>query len=189
MLFKKITRCAIVCANVSFRNMSSSTDSVLFETINKAGIVTLNRPKALNALNLEMVNEMYPTLRKWETQKKLVIVKGTGEKAFCAGGDVRAVTEAAKAGEKLGENFFRAEYQINRLIGNYSIPYIAFIDGITMGGGLGISVHGQYRIATERTMIAMPETQIGLFPDVGGTFFLPRLAGNLGLYLGLTGNC
>lgn len=166
---------------------STATDSVIFESVNKTGIVTLNRPKTLNALDLPMVNEIYPKLRNWETQKKLVIIKGAGEKAFCAGGDVRAVTDAAKKGERLGEDFFREEYKLNRLIGNYSIPYVAFIDGITMGGGLGLSVHGQYRVATERTMIAMPETQIGLFPDVGGTNFLPRLPGNLGLYLGLTG--
>lgn len=166
---------------------AASTDSVIFESVNKTGIITLNRPKALNALDLPMVNEIYPVMRKWEAQKGLVIIKGAGEKAFCAGGDVRAVVDSAKDGGKLGQDFFREEYKLNRLIGSYSIPYVALIDGITMGGGLGLSVHGQYRIATERSMIAMPETQIGLFPDVGGSFFLPRLSGNLGLFLGLTG--
>lgn len=166
---------------------TTSPESVIFETIEKTGIITLNRPKALNALDLQMVTEIYPILRKWETQKSLVIVKGSGEKAFCAGGDVRAVVESAKVGGEMGRKFFTAEYNVNRLIGLYGIPYVAFIDGITMGGGVGLSVHGQYRVATERTTVAMPETLIGLFPDVGGTYFLPRLRGNLGIYLGLTG--
>ena len=108
---------------------------------------------------------------------------GNGEKAFCAGGDVKAATETPRTGQE----FFRKEYMTNGLIGSYKIPYIAFIDGIVMGGGVGLSVHGHYRIATERTLFAMPETQIGLFPDVGGSYFLPRLGGRLGWYLALTG--
>lgn len=112
---------------------------------------------------------------------------GSGEKAFCAGGDVKAIAEAAFRGEKLGHDFFKKEYTTNGLIGNYKIPYIAIIDGIVMGGGVGLSVHGQYRIATEKTLFAMPETQIGLFPDVGGSYFLSRLEGRLGWYLALTG--
>ncbi|XP_055377761.1 3-hydroxyisobutyryl-CoA hydrolase, mitochondrial isoform X2 [Condylostylus longicornis] len=149
------------------------------------GILTVNRPKALNALNLDMVRQITKHLKTWERTKSLVIVKGAGEKSFCAGGDVRAIVEAGLTEES--KSFFREEYQMNALIGSYRIPYIAFIDGITMGGGVGLSVHGKYRVATERTMFAMPETAIGLFPDVGGSYFLPRLQGNLGLYLGLTG--
>jgi len=110
-----------------------------------------------------------------------------GGKAFCAGGDVRAVTESATAGQSLYRDFFREEYLLNGLIGTLHIPYIALIDGITMGGGVGLSVHGRYRVATERTLFAMPETKIGLFPDVGSSYVLPRLGGKLGLFLALTG--
>lgn len=113
-----------------------------------------------------------------------MIIKGAGEKSFCAGGDVRTVVEGSVAD---GKEFFRNEYRNNELIGNYKKPYIAIIDGITMGGGVGLSVHGKYRVATERTLFAMPETAIGLFPDVGGGFFLPKMPGNMGAYLGLTG--
>lgn len=110
-----------------------------------------------------------------------------GDKAFCAGGDIRAVTDSAKAGSTLYHDFFKEEYQLNNLIGTLRVPYVALIDGITMGGGVGLSVHGEFRVATERTVFAMPETAIGLFPDVGGGYFLPRLGGKLGLYLALTG--
>lgn len=165
------------------RTMSSQEPDVLFEALNNAGIVTLNRPKALNSLNTSMVSKLLPQLQEWEKSKSLVIIKGAGEKAFCAGGDVKAAIDKIE-----GPRFFHTEYNVNYLIGNYKIPYIAFINGITMGGGLGLSVHGRYRVATEKTLIAMPETKIGLFPDVGGSFFLPRLQVNLGLYLGLTGD-
>lgn len=163
---------------------SSSTDSVLINEVHKCGILTLNRPKALNALNLEMVRTIYPVMQRWETaNKSLVIIKSGLEKAFCAGGDVRTlVTDPQSAYQ-----FFREEYTLNHLIGTYRIPFVALISGITMGGGVGLSVHGRYRVATEKTMFAMPETAIGLFPDVGGSHFLPRLAGELGTYLGLTG--
>lgn len=164
---------------------TTSTDLVLVQEFNDKGVITLNRPKALNAINLDMVDAITSNLKKWEKTKNLVIIKGVGDKSFCAGGDVRAVVEAGPTEES--KNFFRHEYQMNALIGNYKIPYIAFIDGITMGGGVGLSVHGKYRVATERTLFAMPETAIGLFPDVGGSFFLPRLQGKLGLFLGLSG--
>jgi 3-hydroxyisobutyryl-CoA hydrolase len=124
-------------------------------------------------------------MKPWESQKSLVLIKGAGEKSFCAGGDVRAVVENGATEDS--KNFFREEYRLNALIGSYKIPYVAIIDGITMGGGVGLSVHGKYRVATERTMFAMPETAIGLFPDVGGGHFLPRMTGKLGLFLGLTG--
>ncbi|XP_017054900.1 3-hydroxyisobutyryl-CoA hydrolase, mitochondrial isoform X2 [Drosophila ficusphila] len=162
-----------------------SSSSVLATESSNKGMIILNRPKALNAINLEMVRKIYKHLKKCEKSKSLVIIKGTGEKAFCAGGDVRALVEAGPTDES--KSFFREEYSTNALIGNYKIPYIAIIDGITMGGGVGLSVHGKYRVATDRTMFAMPETAIGLFPDVGGSYFLPRLQGKLGLYLGLTG--
>lgn len=168
--------------------MSSEANDVIIENHGDKGVITLNRPKALNALNLSMVSKILPVLQQWEKEKLCVIVKGAGGKAFCAGGDVRAVVEAGrKANVKLGHDFFRTEYTTNGLIGSYSIPYIAFIDGIVMGGGVGLSVHGRYRVATERTLFAMPESQIGLFPDVGGSYFLPRLKGKLGWYLALTG--
>lgn len=171
------------------RKMATTVDDVIIESIKDKGIITLNRPKVLNSLDLSMVKKILPVLMKWETEKSLVIVKGAGEKAFCAGGDVKSIAVAGLKGDKgeTGQIFFKHEYTMNGIIGTYKIPYIAFIDGICMGGGVGLSVHGQYRIATERTLFAMPETQIGLFPDVGSSYFLPRLGGKLGLYLGLTG--
>ncbi|KAK5921326.1 hypothetical protein CgunFtcFv8_025041 [Champsocephalus gunnari] len=170
--------------------MSSQVDSgVLLEKVGCAGVITLNRPKALNALNMPMVQHIYPQLKKWESDNEtdIVIIRGAGGKAFCAGGDIRAVTEAGKVGDPLAEDFFREEYTLNHAIGTCRKPYIALIGGITMGGGVGLSVHGRFRVATEKTLFAMPETAIGLFPDVGGGYFLPRLQGQLGLFLALTG--
>ncbi|KAG4074273.1 hypothetical protein HA402_008682 [Bradysia odoriphaga] len=174
-VFSRIRNCV--------RNMATEA-SVLVEERGNAGIITLNRPKALNALNTEMIRNAYAPLLQFEKEKSLVIVKGTGGKAFCAGGDVVSLV---KSDPSHGQAFFQAEYTLNHLIGTYTIPYIALIDGIVMGGGVGVSVHGKYRVATEKTMFAMPETAIGLFPDVGGSHFLPRLDGKLGIYLGLTG--
>uniref|UniRef100_A0A3Q3H255 3-hydroxyisobutyryl-CoA hydrolase n=1 Tax=Labrus bergylta TaxID=56723 RepID=A0A3Q3H255_9LABR len=170
--------------------MSSQAEpEVLLEKVGNAGVITLNRPKVLNALNMTMIGLIYPQLKKWESgdDPDIVIIKGAGGKAFCAGGDIRAVTEAGKAGGSLAEDFFRQEYILNNTIGTFKKPYIALIDGITMGGGVGLSVHGRFRVATEKTLFAMPETAIGLFPDVGGGYFLPRLQGKLGLFLALTG--
>lgn len=165
------------------------TDEVLFERRGRAGIITLNRPKALNALTLTMVDAMHPQLEAWRKDDavELVIVKGAGERAFCAGGDIRALHDSGKAGTPYVIDFYAHEYRLNTLIKRYPKPYIALINGIVMGGGVGVSVHGVARVCGEGTMFAMPETGIGLFPDVGGTFFLPRLAGELGMYLGLTG--
>lgn len=162
-----------------------STNLVLSEEINDKGVLTLNRPKALNAVNYEMVEKVHFQLSQWQKTKSLILIKGAGEKSFCAGGDVRSIVEANDP--SLGRNFFRTEYITNHMIGTLKIPYVALIDGITMGGGVGMSVHGKYRVATEKTLFAMPETAIGLFPDVGGSYFLPRLSGKLGLYLALTG--
>uniref|UniRef100_A0A7N8XV79 3-hydroxyisobutyryl-CoA hydrolase n=1 Tax=Mastacembelus armatus TaxID=205130 RepID=A0A7N8XV79_9TELE len=165
---------------------SQVSPDVLLEKVGRAGVITMNRPKVLNALNLTMIRQIYPQLKTWEqdSETDIVIIKGAGGKAFCAGGDIRAVMEAGKAGDSLTQDFFCDEYILNNAIGR---PYIALIDGITMGGGVGLSVHGRFRVATEKTLFAMPETGIGLFPDVGGGYFLPRLRGKLGLFLALTG--
>ncbi|CAD5112090.1 unnamed protein product [Dimorphilus gyrociliatus] len=168
---------------------SSSTSEVLMQVKGDKALITLNRPKALNALNLSMIRQIYPQLRQWENSSniKAVIINGSGEKAFCAGGDIVAVTNAGKKKEKLAEEFFYEEYKLNNLIGSLKVPWIAFINGITMGGGVGLSVHGTFRICNEKTVFAMPECGIGLFPDVGGGYFLPRLAGETGTFLSLTG--
>ncbi len=156
----------------------------------KGGIalVTLNRPHAFNALTLDMVRAVAAHLHSWATDPDIraVVVQGAGEKAFCAGGDIRKLYEARALGP-VPTDFFYEEYVMNSRIHHFPKPYISLLDGITMGGGVGISAHGRYRVATERTLWAMPETAIGLFPDVGGSYLLPRLAGKLGLYLGLTG--
>lgn len=164
-------------------------DEVLFEIVGKSGVITLNRPDALNALTLNMVRLMKPVLADWAVDDAVqhIVIEGTGEKGFCAGGDIRALHDWGKSGAPEATGFYREEYQLNRQIKTYPKPYIALIDGITMGGGVGVSVHGSHRVASERTMFAMPETGIGLLPDVGGTYFLPRLPGQTGAWLVLTG--
>jgi enoyl-CoA hydratase len=154
------------------------------------GWITLNRPRALNALSLFMIREILRLLKEWEEipSLKAVVIEGAGEKAFCAGGDVRAVYDAKKEGHpQTCDAFFREEYTLNAYIHSYPKPYISLIDGIAMGGGLGISINGSHRIVTERALLAMPETGIGFFPDVGATTFLTKTPGKTGLYLGLTG--
>ncbi|KAK7092533.1 hypothetical protein V1264_008264 [Littorina saxatilis] len=183
-------RLRVVLQHVKMARFSTqSTDEVLFNAVGDKRVIVLNRPKALNALNLNMIRLIYPKMVEWETDPgvSMVMIKAVGEKAFCAGGDIRAVTEAGKVGDSLAKDFFKEEYILNFKIGSYKKPYLAAIDGITMGGGVGLSVHGKYRVATERTVFAMPETGIGLFPDVGGGHFLPWLHGRLGIYLALTG--
>lgn len=168
---------------------------ILFTRKGLLGLVTLNRPKALNALTLGMIRRLHSQLRAWaaDPEVKAVVVQGAGEKAFCAGGDVMKLYQTGKdAPERLGnapavQEFFREEYVLNRLIKRYPKPYVALMDGVTMGGGVGLSEHGSHRIGTERLLYAMPETAIGIFPDVGGSYFLPRCPGKLGLFLGLTG--
>ncbi|BFZ22788.1 hypothetical protein BsWGS_25827 [Bradybaena similaris] len=190
MLHRSLPRLNCVFKHLRAVQMSSKADEeILVHTSNSLGVITLNRPKALNALNLSMARKIYSQLLTWESDPNIgvVLIKGAGDKAFCAGGDIRAVTEAGRKGEPLARDFFREEYILNHKIGIYKKPYVAFIDGITMGGGVGLSVHGMFRVATERTMFAMPETAIGLFPDVGGGYFLPRLDGKLGIFLALTG--
>ena len=161
---------------------------VLFERRGRAGIVTLNRPKALNALNSAMVRLIHPQLVAWAADPavELVIVRGAGEKAFCAGGDIRQLHDWGKAGDPAMLEFYHEEYRLNTFIKHYPKPYVAVVDGIVMGGGVGLSAHGSHRVAGERLMFAMPETGIGFFPDVGGTFFLPRMPGRIGTWLALT---
>jgi enoyl-CoA hydratase len=167
----------------------SEEAEVLFAHDGVAGIITLNRPKALNALTLGMVRAIHPQLKAWAADDavKVVIVEGAGEKAFCAGGDIRALHDWGKAGDREVIDFYREEYRLNVYIKNYPKPYVALMDGIDMGGGVGVSVNGSHRVATERLTFAMPETGIGLFPDVGGTYFLPRCPGEIGMFLALTG--
>lgn len=154
----------------------------------KIGHLHLNRPKALNACTQSICKTIHAQLNKWQQDDniKAVVITGEGNKAFCAGGDIRMLYDHKESPE-LAETFFKVEYANNLAIANFSKPYIAWLDGITMGGGIGLSVYGSHRIATENTLIAMPETAIGLFPDVGGGYFLPRLPSAFGWYLGLTG--
>ena len=167
-----------------------STEEVFFEKKGSLGLITLNRPEALNALTLNMVRLIHPKLKMWEEDNeiKTVAVTAVGDKAFCAGGDIRALYDWGKSNDKKATGFYYEEYQLNQLIKSYTKPYISFVNGIVMGGGVGISVHGSYRVAGENYSFAMPETGIGLFPDVGGSFFLSRLKNNVGMYLALTGS-
>jgi len=159
------------------------------EVIGNLGRITLNRPKALNALTLEMCDAITELMTAWEDNPDIgaVLIDGAGDRAFCAGGDVILLHDSGKASDKRAETFWRTEYALNELIQRYTKPYITLIDGIIMGGGVGLSVHGQYRVAGDNTLFAMPETGIGYFPDVGGSYFLPRLGMATGQWLGLTG--
>ena len=163
---------------------------VFFEENGSLGLIKLNRPKALNALTLSMVRAIHPQMIKWEKSKsiKSVAIIAEGEKAFCAGGDIRALHDWGKNNDKKATGFYEEEYILNQYIKRYPKPYISFVNGIVMGGGVGLSVHGSHRIAGENYSFAMPETGIGLFPDVGGTYFLSRLKHNAGVYLALTGS-
>ena len=162
---------------------------VLFETRGRAGLILLNRPRALNALTIEMIRAMHARLLDWAEDPNIerVIIRGAGDKAFCAGGDIRQVRDLGLRHDPEALGFFREEYRLNALIKRFPKPYVALIDGVVMGGGVGVSVHGSHRICGERTSFAMPEVGIGFFPDVGATYFLPRLPGNLGAYLASTG--
>ena len=169
--------------------MSDKTDEILFERRGPAGLVTLNRPQALNAVTLGMVRALHAKLDKWARNDKIhhVVVRAVGGKAFSAGGDIRNLYDWGRSGNETWRDFYREEYRLNAAIKHYGKPYVALIDGIVMGGGVGISVHGSHRVATEKLMFAMPEVGIGMFPDVGGSWFLPRLPGEVGTYLALTG--
>jgi len=155
------------------------------------GLLTLDRPQALNALTHGMIQALASQLQAWAVDDaiKIVAIRGAGERAFCAGGDIRAVQQAVMAGRSAdGAKLLRDEYRMNALIGTYPKPYMALVHGITMGGGAGLSVHGSARLADETLSFAMPETAIGFIPDVGSSYFLSRLPDQIGMYLGLTGN-
>ena len=156
----------------------------------RIGRITLNRPQVLNALDLEMVRAVHGALEAWRDDPVVhaVVIEGAGGRAFCAGGDIRLVRNLSLAGDHAGiEAFFTAEYAMNLAIARYPKPYVALVDGVCMGGGIGLSIHGAYRVATEAAVFAMPETGIALFPDVGATYALPRLRPGCGMYMGLTG--
>ena len=167
-----------------------TTDEAICRRCGAIGHITLNRPQALNALTLNMVRAISRALDDWEHDPtvKAVVVEGAGDRAFCAGGDIRLLWEQGTAGDHKAQlDFWREEYVLNVRIKRYPKPYVAVIDGIVMGGGVGVSVHGSHRIAGDGFAFAMPEVGIGFFPDVGATWFLPRLAGKTGIYLALTG--
>jgi enoyl-CoA hydratase len=170
--------------------MSSSEPEILFSRRGAAGLVTLNRPKALNAVTHGMVKALAAQLEAWADDDGVtrIVVTGAGDRAFSAGGDIRHLYDLGQAGRH-GEmlDFWRDEYPLNAFIKSYRKPYVSLIDGIVMGGGVGVSVHGSHRIAGDRYAFAMPEVGIGFFPDVGATWFLPRLPGELGTYCALTG--
>lgn len=164
-------------------------DDVMFNSLYGVRSIELNRPKKLNSLNASMIRKIVPRMREWERSDmaNVIVMKGIGEKAFCAGGDVTALAQYNKEGGwQKSADYFALEYTLNHYIATYKKPYVAIMDGITMGGGVGLSIHAPFRIATERTLFAMPETTIGFFPDVGASFFLPRMNGSIGTYLALT---
>jgi len=170
---------------------TKETDPVLFSVRKQIGFITLNRPRALNALTLPMLDAILGKLQEWLHNHSVhaVVIHSTCKRSFCAGGDLRSIYEAGKRNDlTFLENIFRKEYTLNCLIHSYPKPYIAFINGIAMGGGLGISIHGSHCFLSEKSLLSMPETSIGFFPDIGATTFLNNAPGKTGLYLGLTGN-
>ena len=168
---------------------TTQTSDILFDRRGRLGLITMNRPKALNALTHEMSLALDRQLKAWADDPKVetVAIVGAGDRAFCAGGDIRALYQSGPKG-KLTQEFYWNEYRMNRRIFRYPKPYVALMDGITMGGGVGVSAPGRYRVVTEKTLLAMPETGIGLFPDVGASYYLSHMPGQFGIYLGLTGN-
>ncbi|WP_121831393.1 enoyl-CoA hydratase/isomerase family protein [Streptomyces sp. S1] len=162
---------------------------VLVRVEGRAGYLTLNRPKALNALTHAMVLRLDGALAAWERDPAVetVVIRGAGERGLCAGGDIRAIHDDARTGGTASADFWRDEYRLNARIARYPKPYVALMDGIVMGGGVGVSAHGTVRVVTERSRVAMPETGIGFVPDVGGTYLLGLAPGELGVHLALTG--
>ena len=169
--------------------MIDDTADILIRSEGRAGRITLNRPRALNSLTYPQIGAIAAALDAWERDAavEVVIIDAAGAKAFCAGGDVRAMYDARSLGPQFARRFWLDEYRLDARIARYAKPFVAIMDGIVMGGGVGLSAHGRHRIITERTSIAMPETAIGLIPDVGGTWLLARASGEIGVYLGLTG--
>jgi enoyl-CoA hydratase/carnithine racemase len=154
-----------------------------------AGIIRLNRPKAINAMTLEMSLGVDAALDRFEHDPAIavIVLEGAGERGLCAGGDIRSLYESSRTGGDLGKIFWRQEYVMNARIAKYGKPYVAFMDGLVMGGGVGLSAHARHRVVTEKTKLAMPEVGLGFFPDVGGTWLLSRIGGEIGTYFGLTG--
>lgn len=164
--------------------------NVITAVDNGVGEIVLDRPRAHNALDQTMIDDLYRVLLEWgdDPAVETVLVTSSGEKAFCAGGDIRAIRDHALAGDTAAiTRYFSSEYRLNQLIAEYPKAYVSLIDGAAMGGGLGISVHGEVRVVSEKAVIAMPETHIGFIPDVGSTYFLPRMPDGVGMWLGLTG--
>jgi enoyl-CoA hydratase/carnithine racemase len=165
-------------------------DDILFERRGTAGFITLNRPHALNAVTHAMVRALATQLTEWASDGAItrVVITAAGGRAFSAGGDLRALYDLAQAGRHHDAlEFWRDEYRLNALIKHYRKPYVALVDGIVMGGGVGVAIHGSHRVAGDRFSFAMPEVGIGFFPDVGATWFLPRFPGQIGTYCALTG--
>jgi len=162
---------------------------LIAEREGSAGIIRLNRPKAINAVTLEMFRDIDKALDQFETDPAVavIVLEGAGERGLCAGGDIRALYESSKVRGDLGKVLWREEYILNARIAKFPKPYVAFMDGIVMGGGVGLSAHSRHRVVTERTKLAMPEVGLGFFPDVGGTWLLSRAPGEIGSYFGLTG--
>jgi len=171
-------------------DMAAADGDLIVRREGSAGIIRLNRPKAINAMTLEMTLGIDAALDLFEADPDvaLVLLEGAGERGLCAGGDIRGLYESSKANGDLGQKFWRQEYIMNARIAAFPKPYVAYMDGLVMGGGVGLSAHGRHRIVTERTKLAMPEVGLGFFPDVGGTWLLSRSPGELGAYFGLTGH-
>ncbi|MGX1101309.1 enoyl-CoA hydratase/isomerase family protein [Amorphus sp. MBR-141] len=169
--------------------MASGSSDVVVERTGTLGRIRLNRPRALNSLTLDMVRAIEAALDGFEAVADVVsvLVTGEGERGLCAGGDIRRLYDSGRARDGRAATFWREEYRLNARIARFPKPYVAFMDGIVMGGGVGLSAHGAHRLVTERTKLAMPETGIGFVPDVGGTWLLAHAPGELGTYLGLTG--
>jgi len=168
---------------------TQAEDDLIVRREGAAGIIRLNRPKAINAMTYEMSQGIDAALDRFEADPavSVVVLEGAGERGLCAGGDIRGLYESSKAGGDLGKVFWRQEYIMNARIARYPKPYVAFMDGLVMGGGVGLSAHARHRVVTEKTKLAMPEVGLGFFPDVGGTWLLPRSPGEIGTYFGLTG--
>ncbi|KAF2439194.1 ClpP/crotonase [Karstenula rhodostoma CBS 690.94] len=196
----KITTPAMLSASRQYASRSEDValapqpnddpDDVIFTNNYGVRSIELNRPKKLNSLDGSMARKIIPRLQEWAKSELagVVVIKGSG-RAFCAGGDVAALAkwnQEGPKGQQRSADYFALEYKLDHMIATYTKPYVAFMDGITMGGGVGLSIHAPFRIATENTLFAMPETTIGFFPDVGASFFLPRMEGGLGTYLALT---
>jgi enoyl-CoA hydratase len=169
--------------------MTGTEPDLIARREGSAGIIRLNRPKAINAVTLEMFRDIEKALDAFEADAavRVILLEGAGERGLCAGGDIRALYESSKVGGDLGKILWREEYILNARIARFPKPYVSFMDGIVMGGGVGLSAHSSHRVVTDRTRLAMPEVGLGFFPDVGGTFLLARAPGEIGTYFGLTG--